>query len=170
MYLWKIKLYEFLSGNTFLWCSQASSVKAIWNLLKWSDFFLHSFTCFLDNLLAVLLMHIWNSAYSCHSLICHHCNVSAMQNIFLVLLFHCAKYPPPHPLYGPACMYSLPLLPSTYHNHGCVNHFAKTWVSFQKTTYKSKNTKYFCINLLLTWEQLLHAPTIQIWAKKIPPS
>ena len=33
------------------------------------------------------------------------------------------------------------------------------------TTYKSKHTKYFGINLLLTWEQLLHAPTVQIWAQ-----
>ena len=39
-----------------------------------------------------------------------------------------------------------------------VSHFAKTLVSLQTTTYKSKNTNYFGINLLLTWEQLLHAP------------
>ena len=50
-------------------------------------------------------------------------------------------------------------------NPGCVCHFAKTWVSLQTTTYISKSTKYFGINLLLTWEQLLHAPTVQIWAQ-----
>ena len=35
-------------------------------------------------------------------------------------------------------------------NPGSVSHFAKTYVSLQTTTYKSKNTKCFGINLLLT--------------------
>ena len=65
------------------------------------------------------------------------------------------------------CMYSLPLLRSIYHytNPESVSHFAKIWVSLQTTTYKSKNTKYFDVLLLLTCEEVLHAPTAQIWAQ-----
>ena len=47
-------------------------------------------------------------------------------------------------------------------NPGSVSYFAKTWVSLQTTTYKSKNTKYFDILLLLICEEVLHAPTVQI--------
>mgnify|MGYP001798471534 CR=1 FL=1 len=66
--------------------------------------------------------------------------------------------------HGPACIAfhcSHPYIT----NHGSVSHFAKTWVTLQTTTYKSKNTKYFGINLLLTGEQLLHAPPVQIGAQ-----
>ena len=45
-------------------------------------------------------------------------------------------------------------------------HFAKTtWVSLQTTTYKSESVKYFDTLLLLTCEEVLHAPTVQIWAQ-----
>ena len=64
--------------------------------------------------------------------------------------------------HGPACIaFHCSHLYIT--NPGSVSHFAKTWVSLQTTTYISKSTKYFGIKLLLTWEQLLHAPTVQIW-------
>ena len=63
--------------------------------------------------------------------------------------------------HGPACI--------AFHcshlyisNPGSVSHFAKTWVSLQTTTYISKSTKYFDILLLLTYEEVLHAPTVQI--------
>ena len=50
---------------------------------------------------------------------------------------------------------------------GWMSHFAKTWVSLQTTTYISKSTKYYDtrILLLLTCEEVLHAPTVQIWAQ-----
>ena len=66
---------------------------------------------------------------------------------------------------SPACMYSsLPLLPSSFllfwvyeailPKHGC---------HIKQLPYKSKSTKYFDILLLvLTWEEVLHAPTVQI--------
>ena len=38
----------------------------------------------------------------------------------------------------------------------------KQWVSLQTTTSKSKSTKYFNIFLLITCEEVLHAPTVQI--------
>ena len=50
-------------------------------------------------------------------------------------------------------------------NPGSVSHFVKTWVSFQTTTYISKCTKYFDILLLLTCEEVFHAPIVQIWAQ-----
>ena len=40
-----------------------------------------------------------------------------------------------------------------------MSHFAETWVALQTTTYKNKSTKYFDILLLLTCEEVLHAPT-----------
>ena len=66
--------------------------------------------------------------------------------------------------HGPACIafHSSHLYIT---NPGSVSLFAKTWVSLETTTYKSKNTKYFGINWLLIWEQLLHAPPVQIWAQ-----
>ena len=48
---------------------------------------------------------------------------------------------------------------------GPMSHFAKTWVSLQTTTYKSKSTKYFDILLLITCDKILHAPSVQIWAQ-----
>ena len=65
-----------------------------------------------------------------------------------------------------ACMYCIAFHRSHLYitNPGSVSHFSKTWVSFQTTTYKSKDTKYFDILLLLTCEEVLHAPTVQIWA------
>ena len=74
-----------------------------------------------------------------------------------------------------ACMYSLPLLPAFSFSLGLWGHFAKTWVSLQTTTgtYKSKSTKYFDILLLLTCEEVLHAPTVQVWAQNttiLPPN
>ena len=60
-----------------------------------------------------------------------------------------------------ACMYSLPLLPSYLSlPPGSMSQFAETWVSLQTTTYKSKSTKYFDILLLLSCEEVLHAPTV----------
>ena len=56
------------------------------------------------------------------------------------------------------CMYSL-----FSFSLGLWGHFAKTWVS--TITYKDKNTKYLAIKLLLTWEQVLLVPTVQIWAQ-----
>ena len=52
--------------------------------------------------------------------------------------------------HGPACIaFHCSHLYIT--NPGSVSHFAKTWVSLQTNTYKSKTTKYFFgINLLLT--------------------
>ena len=45
---------------------------------------------------------------------------------------------------------------------GCIKLFAKTWVSLQTTTYESKSAKYFDIMLLLSCEEVFHAPTFQI--------
>ena len=66
--------------------------------------------------------------------------------------------------HGPACIAfhgSHPI----YHSAGSISHSVKTWVSLQTTTYKSKSTKYFDILLLLTCEEVLHAPTVQVWAQ-----
>ena len=60
-----------------------------------------------------------------------------------------------------AFLCSPPLLFSS----GCMSHFAKTWVSLQKTTYYtyiSKSTIYFDMLLLVAYYLLLHAPTVQI--------
>ena len=68
--------------------------------------------------------------------------------------------------HGPACIAFLSS-PSL----GVWGHFAKTWVSLQTTTYKSKSNKRFDIVLQLTWE--LGRPSIQLLSKfelKIPPS
>ena len=48
---------------------------------------------------------------------------------------------------------------------GLWSHFAKTWVSLQPTTYKNKSSKYFVIFLLLSCEEVFHAPTVQIWVQ-----
>ena len=47
-------------------------------------------------------------------------------------------------------------------NPESVSHFAKTWVSLQTATYIKKSTKYLDILSLLTCEEVLHAPTVQI--------
>ena len=64
-----------------------------------------------------------------------------------------------------ACMYSLPLLPSILYitNLGLSAIFLPKyiWVSLQTTTYISKITKYFDILLLLTCEEVFHAPIVQ---------
>ena len=66
--------------------------------------------------------------------------------------------------HGPACIdFHCPH--PIYHSPWAYQPFAKTWVSLQTTTYKSKSTKYFDILLLLTCEEVLHAPTVQIWAQ-----
>ena len=63
--------------------------------------------------------------------------------------------------HGPACIaFHCSHLYIT--KHGSVSHFAKTWVLLQTTTYISKSTKYFDIFLLLTCEEVLLAPTVQI--------
>ena len=64
-----------------------------------------------------------------------------------------------------ACMYCMYCIHCSHlyiTNPGSVSHFAKTWVSLQTTTYISKSTKYFDILLLLTCEEVLHAPIVQI--------
>ena len=56
---------------------------------------------------------------------------------------------------------------------GPMSHLAKTWVPLLTTTYKSKSTKYFHILLLPTCEEVLHAPTVQVWAQYstiLPPN
>ena len=63
-----------------------------------------------------------------------------------------------------ACMCSLPLLLFSSFL-GVWGHFAKTWVSLQTTPYKSDSVKYFDTLLLLTCEEVLHAPTVRIWAQ-----
>ena len=53
------------------------------------------------------------------------------------------------------------------------HYFAKTRVSLQTATYKSEGTKYLDI-LLVLCEEVLHAPTVQIWAQNstllLPPN
>ena len=67
-------------------------------------------------------------------------------------------------IHGPACIaFRCSHLYIT--NPGSVSHFAKTWVSLLTTTYIRKSTKYIDILLLLTCEEVLHAPTVQIWAQ-----
>ena len=69
-----------------------------------------------------------------------------------------------HWAHGPACIaFHCSHLYIT--NPGSVSHFAKTWVSLQTTTYIRKSTKYIDILLLLTCEEVLHAPTVQISAQ-----
>ena len=49
------------------------------------------------------------------------------------------------------------------------HYFAKTC----RPSCKSSNTKYFAVELLFTWEQVFHAPTVQIWAHNstiLPPN
>ena len=63
--------------------------------------------------------------------------------------------------HGPACIaFHYSNLYIT--NPGSVSHYSKTWVSLQTTSYMSKSTKYFDILLLLTCEEVLHAPIVQI--------
>ena len=66
-----------------------------------------------------------------------------------------------------ACYIAFLCSPPLPFSSGCMSHFAKTWVSLQTTTYISKSTEYFDILLLhvLCCEEVLHAPTVQIWAQ-----
>ena len=67
-----------------------------------------------------------------------------------------------------ACMYSLPLLPSIlYHQLWVCQPFCQNMgvTSNNYSTYINKCTKYLNILLLLTCEEVLHAPAVQIWAQ-----
>ena len=71
-----------------------------------------------------------------------------------------------------ACIYSLPLFPSSSLLFRVNEPFCQTWVSLQTTTKISKSTKYFdMMLLLLTCEEVLHAPTLlSKFELKSPPS
>ena len=66
-------------------------------------------------------------------------------------------------IHGPACIaFHCSHIHVYITNPGSVSHFAKKWVSLQATTYISVSTQHFDILLLLTREEVVHAPTVQI--------